>query len=384
MKNFKSGKYKSQKNSSKVYKSFNPSDINRKWVIDSAILNNLHSQAMREIGKLDAYSEIVEDVDFFISSHMAMESVKSSKIEGTRTEFDEAFMDENTIAKDRISDWKEIQNYINSMKYSISKLEKLPLSLKLFNETHKILMTDVRGGTEKKTPGEIRESQNWIGGRSLDDADYIPPNDKDLPDLIRDLEKFIDNDKTSLPKILKIALTHYQFETIHPYSDGNGRIGRLIITLQFIKEGLLKEPTLYLSDFFEKNRTEYYNLLTKVREEDNLEKWFEFFLNGVIRTSKKSCETFSRIFHLKKKCELKISNLKHRSKNAHELMKEMYKKPVMNVNNVAEILNTSHQTATAMVRELEELGILYEITENKRNRLYYFRDYLDIFIKKLI
>lgn len=233
MKNFLSGKYINQGN----HKSFQPNNINRKWLIDDMELLNLLSRADRQIGRLDMYSEYIPNIDLFISMHVLKEATQSSKIEGTKTNIEEALLEKEDVKEEKRDDWEEVQNYINALHSAIESLEKLPFSSRLIKQAHQTLMQGVRG--EHKLPGEFRQSQNWIGGASISDATFIPPNYQDINELMSDLEHFAYNNDFYFPDILKIALIHYQFETIHPFLDGNGRVGRLMITLYLVEKGCL-------------------------------------------------------------------------------------------------------------------------------------------------
>ena len=256
------------------------------WQIDNAELVMLLSQADIKLGELNAFSQLIPDVDFFIKMHVLKEVTLSSRIEGTQTNIDEAIQKAEYIQPEHKDDWQEVQNYVQAMNQAIESLENLPLSNRLLKQTHFTLMQGVRG--THKMPGEFRQSQNWIGGSSLVDAVFIPPHLDSVDDLMGDLEKFLHNTNTLVPPLIKIGIAHYQFETIHPFLDGNGRIGRLLISLFLVSNQLLFRPTLYLSDFFEKNKGLYYDNLTRVRTHNNLAQWLKFFLEGVRSTSENS------------------------------------------------------------------------------------------------
>ena len=246
--NFKSGIWQSQYQ----YKSFEPILVNIEWRWENPLINAMLERANKVLGELNAFSLIVPDIDLFIQMHITKEAQTSSRIEGTQTAFDEAVMPEEHIAAEKRDDWREVRNYVNAMNEAVAELEKLPLSNRLLKQTHATLMSGVRG--KSKQPGEFRISQNWIGGSSLADAAFIPPHQNRVPDLMGDLEKFWHNETITVPHLIRIAISHYQFETIHPFLDGNGRIGRLMIPLYLISHGLLEKPSLYMSDFFERNR----------------------------------------------------------------------------------------------------------------------------------
>ena len=260
---------------------------------------------------------------------------------------------------------------------AISNLEKLPLSSRLIKQTHKTLLKGVRG--KHKLPGEFRSSQNWIGGANINDATFIPPNHTSINDYMSDLEKFVHNNDFHFPDLLKIALIHYQFETIHPFLDGNGRVGRLIITLYLVEKGILKRPILYLSDFFEKNRMLYYDNLTRVREKNDILQWFKFFLVGVIETAKNSVNTFDNILKLQKEVDLKIQKLGSRSNNAQTLINHLFQNPVIEAQKAKELTGLSLPSIYKLIDELEKLKILNEITGAKRGKLYIFNDYIRLF-----
>jgi Fic family protein len=373
MKNFKAGNYISQR----TFKSFIPEEINRDWTLDDMEVIELLSQADRQLGRLDMYSEHTPNLDLFISMHVLKEATKSSKIEGTKTNIEEALQDREELEEEQRDDWEEVQNYISALNSAIKSLDELPLSSRLIKMAHKVLLKGVRG--KHKIPGQFRTSQNWIGGASISDATFIPPPHQEVPRLMGDLEKFSHNTEIRLPHLLKIALIHYQFETIHPFLDGNGRVGRLLITLYLVEQGILKKPILYLSDFLERNRQLYYDNLMKVRNADDIRQWFKFFLVGIIETAKGSIATLDNIMKLQKDVDAKIQGLGARASNARTVVNQLYMKPLTNVQKIADLTDLSLPSAYTLVNELEKLGILKEITGAKRGKQYWFDEYINLF-----
>ena len=373
MKNYKSGNYQNQG----YYKSFQPELINKQWLVDDMEIQQLLSMADRQLGRLDMYSEYIPNIDLSISMHVIKEATQSSKIEGTQTNIEEALLDKEDIVLDKREDWEEVQNYIVAMKTAIKQLETLPFSTRLIKETHKILLQGVRG--QNKQPGEFRTSQNWIGGASINAAIFIPPVHNSLADLMGDLERFAHNEELYFPDLLKIALIHYQFETIHPFLDGNGRVGRLLITLYLVDKTILKKPILYLSDFFERNRQLYYDNLMNVRTKNDLKQRFKFFLAGIIETAKDGIETFDAVLKLKKEVEEKIQKTNNRSHHLLNIMEFLYQKPIVNAVKIVEITNVSQATAYKILDELVNLEILKEITGGKRGKIYVFDNYIKLF-----
>lgn len=373
MKDFKAGVEINQG----YYKSFQPNPINQKWVLDNMEIITLLSKADRMVGRLDMYSEHIPNIDIFISMHVMKEATQSSKIEGTETNMEEALLAREDVPLDKRDDWTEVHNYIKAMNEAIKMLENLPFSARLIKNVHKVLLEGVRG--KHKQPGEFRKSQNWIGGTSVNDAIFVPPVHTSIPNLMEDMEKFVHNGAICFPELLKIALIHYQFETIHPFLDGNGRTGRLLITLYLVSKGILKRPILYLSDYLEKHRNAYYTNLMKVRKENDIDNWFKFFLNGIIETADHGVKTFEKILALQKENEENIQQLGSRSANALKVVTELYKQPIINASRVAEIAEISLVSAYTLISELEKLNILKEVTGGKRGKVYILKKYIDIF-----
>jgi Fic family protein len=371
---FKSGKFIQQQG----YKSFSPAKINQQWTWEEGKINTLLAEANRKLGSLDTFAMQVPDIDIFIEMHIAKEAAKSSKIEGTQTEIEEALKKESDIAPERKNDWWEVHNYIKAMNSSINRLKFLPVSTRLLKDAHKMLMQGVRG--RHRNPGVFRTSQNWIGGAAIQDAVFIPPVHTEINQLMSDLEKFLHNNQIDVPVLIRAAIAHYQFETIHPFLDGNGRIGRLLITLYLVSTRLLAKPALYLSDYFERNRQLYYDNLNSVRVKNDLAQWIKFFLVGIIETSDKGIATFKQILSLKERIEDKLlPELGKKLPTAKQLMRYLYRKPVLNVQEIQEELKVSLPTANSLVSDFERLKILNEKTGYKRNREFEFTEYLNLF-----
>jgi Fic family protein len=373
MKKFQAGRYVQQG----FYKSFQPNPINRVWVLDNMELIQLLGQADRELGRLDMYSEYIPNIDLFIRMHVLKEATQSNKIEGTQTNLEEALLEKEDVALDKRDEWEEVQNYVAAMNSAIAKLHTLPFSSRLICETHKTLLEGVRG--RHKLPGEFRSSQNWIGGATINDAVFVPPVHTSIGELIGDIEQFVHNDTWYFPELLKIALVHYQFETIHPFLDGNGRVGRLMITLYLVSKNILKQPVLYLSDFFERNRTHYYDNLMRVREKNDLLQWFKFFLVGIIETAKSSISTFDNILKLQKQVDDQIQLLGSRTANARKVLHYLYQRPMIDAGKVGAAAEIAPASAYKLIADLEKFGILKEITGGKRGKRYMFDAYLQLF-----
>lgn len=372
MQKFQSGTHINQG----YYKSFQPSFINREWTITDMQVMNLLSQADRHLGRLDMYSHYV-NIDLFIQMHIAKEATQSSKIEGTQTNIEDVFLTKEEVNTEKRNDWEEVHNYVRAMNEAVLQLHTLPFSSRLIKNTHKILLQGVRG--EHKLPGEFRTSQNWIGGSSINDAMFVPPVHTSINELMSDVEKFANDASNPLPDLLKIALIHYQFETIHPFLDGNGRVGRLLITLYLVDKKILKRPILYLSDFFERNRIFYYDNLMRTRTHNDINQWLKFFLTGIIETAKNGVETFDGILQLQRTIDDKLKNIGSRSGDAYRIVEYLYNQPIVDAQRISEITGKSLRPAYNMLSVLEELGILKEITGGQRGKLYLFSDYVALF-----
>lgn len=371
---FKAGKYNKQYG----YSSFSPEQVNHEWLVSDAKVNRLLNDATRKLGELNACSMMIPDVDFFIRMHITKEATRSSRIEGTQTSMEEAIQHAEYISPEKRDDWQEVQNYIEAMNYAIAQLEKLPISTRLLKQTHEKLLQGVRG--KFKLPGEFRISQNWIGGATLNDAAYIPPHHSEVRELMSDLEKLLNNEELQVPPLIRIGIAHYQFETIHPFLDGNGRLGRLLITLYLVSNKILNKPALYLSDYFERNRLHYYDNLTAVRTQHNLVKWLSFFLVGVLETAENSIQTFHEILKLRIELEDKrIITLGKKVPLAIRLIRYLYTKPIIDAAEVAKVLAVNISTANRLIQDFENLNILCEKTGFKRNRIFVFEQYLHLF-----
>lgn len=360
------------------YSYFVPTSINTQWSWNNTEINALLERAAIRLGELNSYARLVPNIDLFIQLHVTKEAVISSRIEGTRTNMDEALLSEEEIAPERRNDWKEVNNYIKAMNEAIFELKKLPISTRLLKKTHATLLESVRG--KHKNPGDFRRSQNWIGGSSPSDAVFVPPSHQHVERLMGDLEKFLHNDSIKVPALIRIAIAHYQFETIHPFLDGNGRIGRLLITLYLVDSEILSKPLLYLSIYFEKNKGLYYDNLTAVREKNNITQWLKYFLVGVAETAETAVDTLSKVIALKTDLENQIVHLFGRkSHSATILLNQLFQNPVINVRKAREVSGLSYKAANNLVADFVNTGILKEMTGQSRNRMFVFEQYLGLF-----
>lgn len=359
------------------YQYFMPNLLPDRVVFSDPGVAMLLEEANQHLGELNAYAKLVPDVDFFIKMHESKEATTSSRIEGTRTEIDEAVMDEENILPERRDDWLEVQNYVKAMCHAIKRLDEIPLATNLLRETHRVLLSGARG--ERKTPGEFRTTQNWIGGATIRDAHFVPPVPQEVDAFMNDLDHYWNDRAMATPILVKAAISHYQFETVHPFLDGNGRLGRLTIILFLMDKKKLCKPILYLSDFFAKHRMDYYDALDAVRIHNDIERWVKFFLVAVSETAKHSCETLQKIIDLKSENDKLILTLGKRAQNAAKLLEHMYSAPIVDIKQAAQLLGVTSSSANILISELEELGILKEITGFSRNRLYEYSGYMNLF-----
>lgn len=373
---YKSGEYVKMND----YKAFIPSKINFNWGWDDTKLDKLLAEANRQIGELNAYSLLIPNVDLYIKMHVKIEANKSSRIEGTRTTVEEDLLDVTDINPEKRDDWEEVQNYVKATNYGIERIrDGFPVCTRLIREIHEILMQGVRG--EYKTPGEFRVSQNWIGGSMPSTAVYVPPPHTEVTECLSDFEKFINNEEIDTPDLIKIAILHYQFESIHPFLDGNGRIGRLLIPLYIQSKGMLEKSCLYISDYIEKNKDTYYDMLTRVRTNNDMIGWIKFFLEAVIETSKTAKEKFRNVVELTMEMDKVIMELPVKPENAKKVIDLLYDEPVLTRNKMSEITGIKLTTINGIVNALLDKGIITETTGYSRNQIFAFEKYINLFLK---
>ncbi|MGK6350675.1 Fic family protein [Parapedobacter sp. DT-150] len=362
------------------YSYFVPSPINMEWKWDNPTINGLLEEAAIKLGELNSFARLVPNIDLFIHLHVTKEAVKSSRIEGTQTNIEEALLEEREISPERRDDWKEVNNYIRAQNYAIAQLERLPISSRLIRKAHALLLEGVRG--EHKQPGAFRTSQNWIGGTSPADAVFVPPHHQYVEALMGDLENFLHNEGIIVPKLIRIGIAHYQFETIHPFLDGNGRIGRLMIPLFLIDSKILEKPLLYLSTYFERNKGLYYDNLTFVRTKNDMIQWLKYFLVGVAEMASEAAKKLSLILELKSDMEILINGqFGRKSNSAMALLQYLFKQPIVFVEDAKQATGLSYKAANNLIADFESSGILKETTGQSRNRSFVFDKYLDLFRK---
>ncbi len=334
--------------------------------------------ANRALGKLDGITSILPDTPLFLYMYVRKEALLSSQIEGTQSSLSDLLLFENEEAPGvPIDDVIEVSNYVSAMNHGLERIrDGFPISLRLIREVHEILLA--RGRGSKMQPGEFRRSQNWIGGTRPGNARFVPPPPEQVLDLLSDLESFIHADTPNVPMLVKAGLLHVQFETIHPFLDGNGRLGRLLITLLLCDKDILKEPILYLSLYFKTHRQIYYDLLQRVREKGDWEAWLTFFLEGITETSLQAYEAAKQILSLFDEDRTKIETLGRPAASALRVHQLLQQKPIITIPDAAQKLSISAPTVAKSIRHLESLGLVRETTGKQRGRLYVYRDYLNI------
>ena len=373
---YKSGQYVKMED----YKAFIPSKINYNWGWDDTKLDKLLAEANRQIGELNAYSLLIPNVDLYIKMHVKIEANKSSRIEGTRTTVEEDLLDVTDINPEKRDDWEEVQNYVKATNYGVKRIKDgFPVCTRLIRELHKILMQGVRG--EYKTPGGFRTSQNWIGGSRPSNAVYVPPPHREIAECVTDFEKFINNEEIDTPDLIKIAILHYQFESIHPFLDGNGRIGRLLIPLYIQSKGMLDKSCLYISDYIERNKDTYYDMLTRVRIYNDMIAWIKFFLEAIIETSETAKEKFRNVVELTMEMDKVIMDLPVKPENAKKVLDVLYDEPIVSRKKIIEKTGIKFTTLVGVINAFQEKQILVETTGYSRNQVFAFQKYIDLFLK---
>lgn len=367
----RAGKFVKNLSGELEYKSFCPTPLPPIIEMDDEMIRLL-VKANKQMAVLDSVSSMIPNIDLFVYMYIRKEAILSSQIEGTQCTLEDLFDPSNVVAKSK--DVPEVVNYIKATEYSLERIKTLPLCNRFLKEVHSVLIDNVRG--KDKNPGEFRRSQNWIGGQgsTLKDARYIPPNLIDMDIAMSDLEKFINNED-EIDKLIKISLIHYQFETIHPFLDGNGRIGRLLITLYLIENKVINSPALYISYYLKKNRIEYYDRMMEVRRTGNYEQWVKFFLTAIIESSQDAVDTINEITILHNENMVKIGKANKKLLNVFLFLES---NPIVDVNKVAKGLSVSFNTAAKYIKELQEHKILNMSDDAERNRIFEYTEYLNI------
>ena len=362
------------------YRAFIPEPLPPKPSIQLERLYGLLSQADLALGRLDGSVLTLPNPDLFVFMYVRKEAVLSSQIEGTQSSLQDVLSAEAKIFdRERPRDVREVLNYIEALRYGLERLADLPVSIRLIREIHKRLLQGVRG--RRLTPGELRTTQNWIGpgGCTLNEATYVPPPPDLVLELLGNLEKFI-HEQDDIPALVKIGLLHAQFETIHPFLDGNGRIGRLLITFMLCHRKILHKPVLYLSYYLKKHRQEYYDFLQQIRDSGDWESWLAFFFKGVTEVSNQAADTSRRILEMREHHRSLIAEkLGYSAGNGHRVLETLYERPIVSVKDVESVTGTTFAAANQLVKRFEELGLLEEITGQTRNRRFRYTPYINLF-----
>lgn len=372
----RAGKFVENLSGEAAYRSYLPAPLppNPRLEFDDDLINLLVN-ANRDLAKLNAISDFIPDIDLFLSMYIRKEALVSSQIEGTQCTLDDILdpmLDTNVNL-----DAADVINYISAVRFSTERLKELPLSSRLLRETHAVLLNGIRG--EDKNPGEFRRSQNWIGAEncSLKDARYIPPNPIDMQESMSLLEKYMNEDELYDP-IIRAGLIHYQFETIHPFLDGNGRIGRLLILLYLLDKDVIRKPVIYISYFLKKNQLEYYDRISEVRRTGNYEQWVRFFLEAVDAAAVDALESIYKLTEIREKNLNAVNAAFSRNRNMLNLLSYLEQHPVTDIGHIAKDLAISYNTASSAVKKLQQLGIICETTNASRNRVFFYQEYLAV------
>lgn len=360
-----------------AYKSFKPSALPPKLNIDNDMLKKL-VEANRELIRLDTAAKLIPGSELFISMYVRKEALISSQIEGTQCTLDDVL--DPKLDTNANLDVADVVNYVKACSYAIERLEKLPLCKRLFREIHGQLLSGVRG--QEKNPGEFRRSQNWIGAAncSLKEARFIPPNVDDMNQAMDELELYM-NESDDYDPLIRISLIHYQFETIHPFLDGNGRVGRLLILLYLMQQGLISKPIIYISYFLKKNQIEYYDRISEVRRSGNYEQWISFFLEAVSAAAKDSLDTVEKLNALHEQNVKKLPKTSRSNDNVRKLFDYIEQFPIIDIKKTSETFGISYNTVSSAIKKLEQIGILKQTTNASRNRVFSYEDYLHILRK---
>ncbi|MBE7021504.1 MAG: Fic family protein [Ruminococcaceae bacterium] len=373
----RAGEYITNLSGEAEYKSFRPTPLPVEINMDVEMISLL-TDATKALATLDTLSSYIPNMNLFVSMYVRKEALLSSQIEGTQATLEDVL--DPLIEKNTNQNVADVINYIKATEFALERLNSLPLCNRLIKETHEVLMKDVRG--QEKNPGEFRYSQNWIGsaGSTLKNARYIPPNPEDMKQAMSDLEKYINSDD-ELDLLIQAALIHYQFETIHPFLDGNGRVGRLLITLFLMEKKRLNTPALYISYYLKNNRIEYYDRMSEVRNKNNYEQWIKFFLRAIKESSEDAVETINKLSELHDKNIAIIEQMGRASKTAKQIFDYLEKNPIIDIKKTSEELSLAFSTVSASVKRLEEYGILVQTNNANRNRVFAYEDYLGILRK---
>lgn len=375
----RAGKYVNNLSSNLAYKSFKPSFLPPTPELTISVSTNRKLiEAYKKLSELEGISKYIPNIDLFISMYVRKEALLSSQIEGTQCTLEDIL--DPTVDINTNQDVTDVVNYIDACLFAMKRTDTLPICCRLIKETHKKLMAGVRG--QEKSPGEFRKSQNWIGGTgsTISQARYIPPNVSDMLEAMSNLEKFI-NDEDDIDPLIKNALVHYQFETIHPFLDGNGRIGRLLIMLMLLDSKLLSSPVLYVSYFLKKNQIEYYDRMNEVRNSGNYEQWIAFFLEAICDASKDAITTIEEINKLHEININKLPETNRKKNNVKALFEYIERYPIIDIQKTAKALNMSYNTVSSSINKLIELKILKKDNNAARNRVYIYEKYLEILRK---